>query len=69
MKICEKIQGKIDKLEKESKKNGIQSDIPRVLWLKEDLKIMKKSCKEDNCPVAICEKMQKRHLSDVKEKL
>lgn len=62
-KICDKIQEKIDALDKQSKKAGIQKDIPRVLWLKEDLKIMKKSCKEDNCPQSICERMEKRHLN------
>jgi len=63
MKICERIQEKINTLEKGSRKAGIQKDIPRVAWLKEDLKIMKKTCKEDNCPQSICNVMEKRHLN------
>ena len=49
-KICEKIQTKINTLSEKSRKAGIEKDIPRVAWLKEDLKLMKKTCKEVNCP-------------------
>jgi len=60
-KICTKIQNKIDLLKKESIKAGITKEIPRVLWLKEDLKLMKVACKEDECPQPRCETMLKRH--------
>jgi len=63
MKICERIQEKIDTLQKESRKQGITKDIPRVAWLKEDLKLMKKTCNGKNCPQLICEKIEKRHLN------
>jgi hypothetical protein len=60
-KICKKMQNKIEILEKQSKKNGIEKEIPRVLWLKEDLKLMKVACKEDECPQPRCKTMLKRH--------
>lgn len=55
------MQNKIDLLKKESIKAGITKEIPRVVWLKEDLKLMKVACKEDECPQPRCESMQKRH--------
>lgn len=60
-KLCKKMQDKIDILRKESKKAGITKEIPRVMWLKEDLRIMKKICKEDECPQEKCETIAKRH--------
>jgi len=62
-KVCEQIQEKINTLSEKSRKAGIEKDIPRVAWLKEDLKLMKKTCKGANCPQSICEVVGKRHLN------
>jgi hypothetical protein len=57
------MKNKINTLTKQSRKAGIEKEIPRVLWIKEDLKIMKKNCKEDECPQKICVDLAKRHLN------
>ncbi len=61
-KLCEKMKDKMNILIKESRKAGIEKEIPRVLWIKEDLKLMKQNCKEEECPQKICVDLAKRHI-------